>query len=235
MAISKRLRFEVLRRDDHTCRYCGAKADGGAQLVVDHVIPEALGGRTEPENLVTACEPCNSGKSSMQPEAAQVAATAQDAAKWADAIRHAATQMLAERSSIEEANQRFLDRWNRWRRQNSDAPEPLPPDWGEAVARFRALGLPDELVDDAITTTMSRWGVADRFRYFCGVAWSLVRDLQDRAHAVAGDTTPAPAQPTRTEALAKILDRCDPPLPDWEYDRILLEFREATIYGPGEA
>jgi len=26
MAVSKRLRFEILRRDDHACRYCGATA-----------------------------------------------------------------------------------------------------------------------------------------------------------------------------------------------------------------
>ena len=26
MALSKRLRFEILRRDNHTCRYCGGAA-----------------------------------------------------------------------------------------------------------------------------------------------------------------------------------------------------------------
>ena len=26
MAVSKRTRFEVLKRDNHTCQYCGAKA-----------------------------------------------------------------------------------------------------------------------------------------------------------------------------------------------------------------
>lgn len=64
MAVSKRLRYEILRRDNHTCRYCGAAAPE-ATLVVDHYIPVVVGGATVPSNLVTACEPCNSGKSSV--------------------------------------------------------------------------------------------------------------------------------------------------------------------------
>ena len=31
MAVSKRTRFEVLRRDSHTCRYCGQSAISGAE------------------------------------------------------------------------------------------------------------------------------------------------------------------------------------------------------------
>ena len=38
MAVSKRTRYEVLRRDNHACRYCGASAPD-AKLTVDHVLP----------------------------------------------------------------------------------------------------------------------------------------------------------------------------------------------------
>jgi 5-methylcytosine-specific restriction endonuclease McrA len=62
VSVSKRLRYEVLRRDDHACRYCGHTAPD-VPLTVDHVIPVALGGTDEPENLVTACKDCNAGKS----------------------------------------------------------------------------------------------------------------------------------------------------------------------------
>ena len=61
MPVSKSLRFEVLRRDQFTCRYCGSKAPD-VQLHVDHVVPAALGGPDAPENLVTACVDCNAGK-----------------------------------------------------------------------------------------------------------------------------------------------------------------------------
>ncbi|WP_078628685.1 HNH endonuclease [Streptomyces sp. NRRL F-2664] len=56
MPVSNRLRFEVLRRDRYTCRYCGGSAPD-VVLRVDHVVPVALGGTDTPDNLVAACEP----------------------------------------------------------------------------------------------------------------------------------------------------------------------------------
>lgn len=58
----KRLRFDVFERDSYTCRYCGAQPPA-VVLVVDHVVPVAADGETTADNLVTACEPCNQGKS----------------------------------------------------------------------------------------------------------------------------------------------------------------------------
>lgn len=61
-SISKSLRFDVLNRDGFKCRYCGATSDM-ATLHIDHVLPVALGGTNDFDNLVTACAPCNLGKS----------------------------------------------------------------------------------------------------------------------------------------------------------------------------
>lgn len=60
--LTKSLRFEILARDGFRCVYCGAGADV-AVLHVDHRNPTAKGGGDDRENLVTACEDCNSGKS----------------------------------------------------------------------------------------------------------------------------------------------------------------------------
>lgn len=57
------LRFAVLRRDGFRCAYCGRGEPEGVQLHIDHIVPVARGGRTELENLVTACATCNVGKS----------------------------------------------------------------------------------------------------------------------------------------------------------------------------
>jgi len=65
-SVHQRIRFKILHRDDFTCRYCGTGADGGAVLEIDHVVPRALGGSDDPDNLVTACRECNSGKSAMR-------------------------------------------------------------------------------------------------------------------------------------------------------------------------
>ena len=40
MPISKRLRYEILHRDNHACRYCGASAPD-AVITIDHVVPVA--------------------------------------------------------------------------------------------------------------------------------------------------------------------------------------------------
>lgn len=54
-------RWKVLQRDRFTCRYCGSMAPA-VPLEVDHILPRSMGGRDNPENLVTACLPCNQGK-----------------------------------------------------------------------------------------------------------------------------------------------------------------------------
>lgn len=59
----KRLRVRVnrqriLKRDNHSCVYCGNKKD----LTIDHLIPKSKGGKNTWDNLVTCCISCNSKK-----------------------------------------------------------------------------------------------------------------------------------------------------------------------------
>lgn len=61
VAISKKLRFEVFKRDAFTCQYCGQKSPD-VILNCDHVKPVADGGTTDILNLITSCFDCNSGK-----------------------------------------------------------------------------------------------------------------------------------------------------------------------------
>lgn len=64
-AISKRVRFEVFKRDAFTCQYCGRKAPE-VILEMEHVHPVVAGGSNDILNLVTSCSDCNAGKSSRQ-------------------------------------------------------------------------------------------------------------------------------------------------------------------------
>lgn len=63
--ISKKLRFEVFKRDSFTCQYCGAKAPD-VILEVDHIKPVAKEGSSDILNLITACKACNAGKSDRE-------------------------------------------------------------------------------------------------------------------------------------------------------------------------
>lgn len=61
MAVSKKLRWQVLQRDNFTCQYCG-ESSPEVKLQVDHIKPRSLGGKDLLTNLITSCQPCNSGK-----------------------------------------------------------------------------------------------------------------------------------------------------------------------------
>ena len=57
------LRYDIFKRDNFRCQICGASANDGVKLHVDHIVPVSKGGKTEPSNLQTLCERCNLGKS----------------------------------------------------------------------------------------------------------------------------------------------------------------------------
>ena len=61
MAISKKTRFEVFKRDKFTCQYCGESAPE-VVLEVYHIQPVSKGGDDDMLNLVTSCFDCNRGK-----------------------------------------------------------------------------------------------------------------------------------------------------------------------------
>ena len=66
VSLSKR---EILRRDEHTCQYCGRQAQ---MLTIDHVNPRRLGGQHTWTNVVAACPPCNRRKGGRTPESANM-------------------------------------------------------------------------------------------------------------------------------------------------------------------
>jgi hypothetical protein len=191
VAISKRLRYEVFRRDDFTCRYCGAKPPE-AQLRPDHVIPVALGGTDDPSNLVAACEDCNGGKSSTTPDAPLVAEVADRALEWAAAMRQAQARMLADLKAREADRAQFQEWWDGWHRSEGDTRTQIPKDpaWWVTVDQLIVAGLPLPVLKGCIELAMTQRKVKDehRFRYMCGVAWNKVKELQKTARQVVGGT-----------------------------------------------
>lgn len=57
----------VMRRDKYTCQYCGVRH---VHMTLDHVIPRTQGGEDSWENLVCACDKCNSRKGDNSPHKA---------------------------------------------------------------------------------------------------------------------------------------------------------------------
>lgn len=69
MAITKKLRFEVFKRDGFTCQYCG-RTPPDVTLEIDHINPKSKNGKDDINNLITSCFDCNRGKSNIPLEKA---------------------------------------------------------------------------------------------------------------------------------------------------------------------
>lgn len=189
MAVSRRLRFEILRRDNHACRYCGATAPD-VKLTVDHVTPVALGGDDKPSNLVTACDACNGGKTSTNPDAPVVADVAQDALRWSAALQRAAALMLVDLDHCHAAREEFAERWESWGigKGENRQPLPRPAGWRQSIDGFVVASLPMEILLDCVDMAMGNQKVKaeDTFRYMCGIAWRKVTELQEAARGLVG-------------------------------------------------
>lgn len=184
MAVSKALRFQVLRRDNHACRYCGGSAPE-VKLTVDHVVATALGGSDKPDNLVTACSDCNGGKSATPPDAAVVEDVAEDALRWARARDVAARRLLADLEDREAARDAFYEHWSTWSYgpEKARKPIPLPVEWRHSVDNFTAAGLPFQVLIDCMERAMTAQKVTpeNTFRYMCGIAWNRVTEMNEMA------------------------------------------------------
>ncbi len=178
--VPKRVRFEVLRRDNYTCRYCRSTDN---PLTIDHVIPDVLGGSNDPSNLVAACKDCNAGKASSSPDEATVAQVSEEQLRWARAVRLAASRALAEQEAMIERLGPFFDYWYEFvpgYRRGNPAWE-MPGDWDTAVAGLLAAGLPEAIIKDSMQIALTARVAADRFRYFLGVARNRLADLHAEA------------------------------------------------------
>jgi hypothetical protein len=190
MAVSKRLRYEVLRRDNFTCRYCGTTAEDGAKLTVDHVVPKSLGGLDVAENLVAACTDCNTGKSSSTPDAEFVKQVEEDAFEWKRTVKEALRKETREYPAVVAALEQFEDVWDSYH-YGDDIYATVPRDrqWRDTVKTWLNILTAGELEDDEavnmalavvlkiVPNVMARDGIKDRWRYYCGAVWNKVRSM----------------------------------------------------------
>ena len=167
-SLSKRVRFEVFKRDLFTCQYCGATPPG-AVLEVDHIEPVAEGGSDDESNLVTACFACNRGKSdislSIVPES-----LADRAARVAEAEEQLAGYnaiMQAQRDRIED------DIWSVvWALTGETE---IRRDRYQSIKMFLTR-LPLHEVIEAAELARDRMSYSRKaFLYFCKVCWNKIK------------------------------------------------------------
>lgn len=192
MSVSKRLRFEILRRDSHTCHYCGRSAPE-VKLSVDHVVPEALGGTDDPSNLRAACYDCNGGKSSVPADAPLVAGVSEDAARWAEAIKQVARERAQQHQDRRQLMEWFYGEWNCWTNRYDETYD--ADGAATTIPSFLEAGLSKDDIVDLIEVAM-RSKSTEKWRYFCGCCWNRIRDIQTRAAEIVREAvSPEPKMP----------------------------------------
>ena len=168
-SISKRVRFEVFKRDCFTCQYCG-RVPPTVMLEIDHIIPVVGGGSNDESNLVTSCFDCNRGKSDVPLNVAPESLAARAAR-----IEEAEAQLAGYREIA-------LAREARIERDCWDIIEILTGNRSEtthetfkAVKQFLGRLPIDEVMDAAqIASAFRTSSDRRRLRYFCGVCWRKI-------------------------------------------------------------
>lgn len=174
-SISKRVRFEVFKRDGFRCQYCGAHPPK-AVLHVDHIIPVAENGTNDETNLVTSCDNCNFGKGarSLDEIPKSLESRAEDTKEKEEQILGYSKIMAARRQRIED------DCWiavGPFVSQFGGDDRSIRRDWFQSVKRFvNELGVHE--VFDAMEIAVDRFPRSESraFKYFCGICWKKIKE-----------------------------------------------------------
>jgi hypothetical protein len=172
MSLSKKIRFEVFKRDAFKCQYCGS-VPPLVVLEVDHIIPVSKGGLDEIDNLVTSCFDCNRGKSNRElttmPQSTlektqQFKEKEEQYKEYQKAIAKIRKRQEAEIQSIEEVYSNYFPGWEFSERFKNSS-----------VRTFiKLLGV--EKVKESMHTACSRMYNEDKaLKYFCGVCWRKIK------------------------------------------------------------
>lgn len=180
MAIGKKLRFEVFKRDGFTCQYCGRNPPT-VTLHADHIIAESQGGATDIDNLITSCMDCNLGKGARGlgsiPESLADRVTV--AVEREQQMRAYSEAMMVIRQRKEADAGTVNQRWVQQCGPRREGGYYLLEDQLTSIRQFLDhLPLPDVL--DAVDIAHSKLPVMggndwSTWKYFCGICWKRIK------------------------------------------------------------
>lgn len=174
-AISKKIRFNVFKRDSFACQYCGSTPPN-VVLEIDHINPVCLGGDNDIDNLITSCFDCNRGKSGeslsniptkMSDKASAIKESEEQIKEYNKILKKRAQRLETESWEIVYALEmnEDIESYNRHRLSS--------------IRRFLKILPKSEVLDAAELTAEKFHGISlSAFRYFCGICWSKSREAQ---------------------------------------------------------
>lgn len=173
MALSKKIRFEVFKRDSFKCQYCGS-VPPIVVLEVDHIMPVSKDGTDEIDNLITSCFDCNRGKSNRElttmpqttvEKTKQLKEKQEQYQEYMKALDQIKQRDQAEMNAIDEIYNSYFPDWTLTDRFKN----------GSLKTFLKILGIAK--VEQAMHTACGRMYDDNKaIKYFCGICWNKIRD-----------------------------------------------------------
>jgi len=168
MPISKKMRFEVFKRDGFKCGYCG-KCPPDITLEVDHINPKSKGGKDNINNLITACFDCNRGKKNIVLE------------KIPNSMG-LNLEILKEQQSQLNAYNKYLEKLNKQKLKDAREIISIYENYHkgytlsdhfvkQTLLRLLSL-LPKQTIKEAMENSCLK---NKDIRYFCGICWNIIK------------------------------------------------------------
>ena len=169
--LSKKTRFDVFRRDEFICQYCG-NTPPAVVLEVDHFCAVKNGGDNDIDNLITSCFDCNRGKG-----ATNMSVAPQSVVEKMESLREKEQQ-------IKEFNKQIRAKRKRQDRQIESLSDILAEykehvfsdSFRESVRLNFIEVLTMEQMENAMHKACMKCGKPNEaVKYFCGICWNTIK------------------------------------------------------------
>lgn len=174
-SISKKIRFNVFKRDGFKCQYCGSTPPNSV-LELDHINPVSKGGENDIDNLITACFDCNRGKSNSL-----LTSLPKTVIEKSELIIEKEEQL----KRFNSLNKSIKTRLTKQTNKISDVYTDYFPEWelnlkAKASIKNQFLKkLPVDTLIENMETACGRCNENDAFKYFCGICWTMIRENEN--------------------------------------------------------
>lgn len=169
-SLSKRTRFDVFKRDQFTCQYCGRKPPA-VVLEADHIVAVSAGESSKEHNLLTSCFDCNRGKADGSLDVNPIN-TKERRKRLEDRIEQTRAyeellqaQRVAQDTDVDAVIAVYESAFDGWTLFDTARP---------SIRQFFNC-LPRQEVVEAMELACARTNMNRAFRYFCGVCWRKIR------------------------------------------------------------
>jgi hypothetical protein len=174
MAISKKIRFEVFKRDGFQCAYCG-KTPPEVTLEVDHIEPKSKGGKDGIENLITACFDCNRGKkdipldkipNKLQDNIEILKAKEEQLREYRKFVKSIRARINKDIDLVQDEFQKYFEGYA------------FSDDFRISVKEFLSAMEFYQVIDAMNIACLRMDDQGQAIKYFCGICWNTIKGKQ---------------------------------------------------------